>query len=199
MRLKTYHAQSMSDAMRLVRDQLGPDAIIVATHEDEGAQDVRITAAVEQPDPDYGIEPEALDIVDRLSAVLAGHGAPMALVDRLLARPEHGERWGRHWLDIARFGESDGFERNGPRKSFWHYRDWVIQALNDDMPYDRFARMQIAGDVLTDGAPDGLAAVGFLVAGVHNTVVGSSERMRLLAREDELEEIVGTEIGRAHV
>ena len=115
-----------------------------------------------------------------------------ALVERLLARPEHGERWGRHWLDVARFGESDGFERNSPRKSFWHYRDWVIQALNDDMPYDRFARMQIAGDVITDGSPDGLAAVGFLVAGVHNTVVGSSERMRLLAREDELEEIVGT-------
>jgi hypothetical protein len=107
------------------------------------------------------------------------------LVDRLLARPEYGERWGRHWLDVVRFGESDGFERNNPRKHLWHYRDWLIRALNEDTRYDAFARMQIAGDVLAPGSPEGLAAVGFLVAGVHNTVVGSSERMRRLAREDE--------------
>ena len=70
------------------------------------------------------------------------------LADRLLDSPHYGERWGRHWLDVARFGESDGFERNGPRKNFWPFRDWVIDALNEDMPYDQFARMQIAGDVI---------------------------------------------------
>jgi hypothetical protein len=113
-----------------------------------------------------------------------------ALVDELLVSPHYGERWGRHWLDVARFGESDGFERNNPRKNFWHFRDWVIRALNDDMPYDEFARMQLAGDILKGGR-DGDSAVGFLVAGVHNTVVGSSERMKRLARQDELEEIVG--------
>ena len=113
------------------------------------------------------------------------------LVDRLLLSPAYGERWGRHWLDVARFGESDGFERNNPRTNLWPYRDWVIDALNNDMPYDEFVRMQIAGDVITGDAPDGLAAVGFLVAGVHNTVVGSSEMMRRAARQDELEEIVG--------
>jgi len=89
MRLKTFHAATMSDAMRMVRDQLGPDAIIVATHEDEAARDVRITAAVEQADADYDFETEALDIVDRLSDVLDGHGAPLALVDRLLNTAAH--------------------------------------------------------------------------------------------------------------
>lgn len=84
MRLKTYHAPTMSDAMQMVRDQLGPDAIIVASHEDEGARDVRITAAVEQTVADYEFEAEGLNIVDRLSSVLGGHGAPIALIDRLL-------------------------------------------------------------------------------------------------------------------
>ena len=114
-----------------------------------------------------------------------------ALVDRLLDSPHYGERWGRHWLDIVRFGESDGFERNRPRDNFWHFRDWVIRAFNEDMPFDRFARLQIAGDILENGSHEGLSATGFLVAGVHNTVVGSSPMMRKLAREDELEEIVG--------
>ena len=57
------------------------------------------------------------------------------MVDDLLASPHYGERWGRHWLDVVRFGESDGFERNAPREQLWHYRDWVIQAFNDDLPY----------------------------------------------------------------
>jgi hypothetical protein len=118
-----------------------------------------------------------------------------AVVDELLASPQYGERWGRHWLDVARFGESNGFERNDPRDNFWPYRDWVIDALNTDMPYAEFARAQIAGD-LQSGGLDGASAVGFLVAGVHNTVVGSSERMRRLARQDELEEIAGA-VGQA--
>ncbi|MGF1580020.1 MAG: DUF1553 domain-containing protein [Gemmataceae bacterium] len=114
------------------------------------------------------------------------------IVAHLLASSHHGERWARHWLDVVRYGESDGFERNNPRKNLWHYRDWVIRVLNDDMPYDRFAKMQITGDILTNDSHQGVAAVGFLVSGVHNTVVGQSERMRKLARQDELEEIVGT-------
>ncbi|MDP6444876.1 MAG: DUF1549 domain-containing protein, partial [Pirellulaceae bacterium] len=113
------------------------------------------------------------------------------LIADLLASPDYGERWGRHWLDVARFGESDGFERNNPRENLWRYRDWVIAALNQDMPYDEFVRQQIAGDLLNPGDADGVAAVGFLVSGVHNTVVGSSEFMRRLAREDELEEVIG--------
>jgi len=113
------------------------------------------------------------------------------LVSRLLASPGYGERWGRHWLDVVRFGESNGFERNDPRRTFWPYRDWVIDALNRDMPYDRFARLQLTGDLLIAGR-EGAASAGFLVAGVHNTVVGGSKRMKLLARQDELEELAAS-------
>ncbi len=113
-----------------------------------------------------------------------------AVVDDLLSSAHYGERWGRHWLDVARFGESDGFERNNPRNNLWPFRDWVIKALNTDMPYDEFARMQIAGDLLKPDA-EGKAAVAFLAAGLHNTVVGGSEFMKKTARQDELEEIAG--------
>ena len=68
-------------------------------------------------------------------------------VDRLLASPHYGERWGRIWLDGARYADSDGFEKDKPR-SVWFYRDWVIDALNRDLPYDKFVIEQIAGDLL---------------------------------------------------
>ncbi len=114
------------------------------------------------------------------------------LVDDLLASKEYGERWARHWLDVVRFGESDGYEYNSPRENAWHYRDWVIRAFNDDMPYDEFTRMQIAGDVIKPNTVEGAAAVGLLVAGTHNPVLGSNAAMKLAARHDELEEITGT-------
>ena len=113
------------------------------------------------------------------------------IVKELLMSKHYGERWGRHWLDVVRFGESDGFERNFPRKNAWHYRDWIIDALNADMPYDDFVRMQLIGDQLTGGI-EGAAATGFWVAGVHNTTVGGSERMKQLARQDEIEEVLAT-------
>jgi uncharacterized protein (UPF0335 family) len=111
------------------------------------------------------------------------------LVDELLASHRYGERWARHWLDVVRFGESDGFERNGPRMNSWYYRDWVINSLNNDMPYDEFVRMQLIGDLLKPG-PEGAASTGFIVAGIHNTTVGGSERMKKLAKQDELEEVI---------
>ena len=113
------------------------------------------------------------------------------IVDELLASPRYGERWARHWLDVARYGESNGFEYNEPRRDAWPYRDWVIRAFNEDMPFDRFARLQIAGDGLV-GGEEGAAAVGFLVAGVHNTVLPANPVLKRQARQDELEEIVGT-------
>jgi hypothetical protein len=112
------------------------------------------------------------------------------VVDRLLASPHYGERWARHWLDVVRYGETDGFERNAPRPNSWHYRDWVIRALNSDMPYDRFAKMQLAGDVLQPNDADAVRATGYLVAAVHNTVLGN-DQMRAVARQDELEDLVG--------
>jgi len=111
------------------------------------------------------------------------------LVDRLLASPHYGEHWARHWLDIVRFGESNGFEYDQPRDNAWHYRNWVINALNSDMPYDEFVRLQLAGDVLHPGSVEAAAAAGFLVAGAHNTTLPASSKMRMAMAQDELEDL----------
>ncbi len=87
------------------------------------------------------------------------------VVDRLLASPAYGERWAQHWLDVARFAESDGFEFDHERKEAWRYRDWVIKALNNDMPYDRFVQWQLAGDEIAPENEAARIATGFLVAG----------------------------------
>ncbi len=116
------------------------------------------------------------------------------LVDRLLASPGYGERWARHWLDLARFGESNGFEYDEPRRNSWPYRDWIIDALNRDLPYDEFARQQLAGDVLVPGDPQAIKATGFLVAGAFDTAGQNqqSAAMKAVVRQDELEDLVGT-------
>jgi hypothetical protein len=82
------------------------------------------------------------------------------VVDRLLASPHYGERWGRHWLDVARYADSDGYTIDAPRQ-IWKYRDWVINALNSDMPFDQFVIQQIAGDMLPNPTVDQLIATGF--------------------------------------
>ncbi|MYB54649.1 MAG: DUF1553 domain-containing protein [Acidobacteriia bacterium] len=92
------------------------------------------------------------------------------LVDRLLASPAYGERWGRHWLDVARFGESNGYEQNHLRDNAWPYRDWVIRSFNEDKPYSRMILEQLAGDQLAPDDRHAQAATGFLVAGPHDTV-----------------------------
>lgn len=114
------------------------------------------------------------------------------LVDRFLASPHYGERWARHWLDVVRFGESNGFEYDEPRNNFWHYRNWVIDALNQDLPYDEFVRLQLAGDVLHPDDVNAVAAAGFLVAGPHNTTLPANQIMRMSMAQDELEDLVGT-------
>ncbi len=83
------------------------------------------------------------------------------VVDRLLASPAYGERWGRHWLDVVRYADSNGFKADETRPNIWRYRDYVIQAFNDDKPYDRFVKEQIAGDELYPGDPDALVAMGY--------------------------------------
>lgn len=87
------------------------------------------------------------------------------LVDRLLASPAYGERYAQHWLDLARFAETDGFEHDLLRPNAWRYRDWVIAAIGADMPYDEFLRWQIAGDLLRPGDPQAAIATGFLLCG----------------------------------
>lgn len=121
-------------------------------------------------------------------------GAYERLADRLLASPRHGERWARHWLDVVRFGESQGFEYDRIRDDAWPYRDYVIRALNDDKRYDDFVREQIAGDVMQPVSRDGVVATGFLVAGPWDQAGNSSASagVRAATREAELEDIVGT-------
>ncbi len=87
------------------------------------------------------------------------------LVDEVLASPHYGERWARYWLDLVRFAETTGFETNRERPNAWPYRDYVIQSLNTDKPYNLFLQEQIAGDVL--GVPE---ATGYLVAGPYDIV-----------------------------
>ena len=85
---------------------------------------------------------------DRIEAFVADKspGAYEDLVDRLLASEHFGERWARHWLDVVRFAETNGYERDAVKPNLWKYRDWVIDAFNADMPYDQFVREQLAGD-----------------------------------------------------
>jgi hypothetical protein len=87
------------------------------------------------------------------------------LVDRLLASPRYGERWGRHWLDVAHYGESHGFDKDKPRRNAWPYRDYVIAAFNNDKPYQRFVEEQLAGDALYPDDPQATVALGFIAAG----------------------------------
>lgn len=115
-------------------------------------------------------------------------------LNRLLADPRYGERWARHWLDVVRFGESHGFERDQIRPHSWRYRDYVIDALNADKPYNQFVIEQIAGDALQPSRKQGIVATGFLVAAPWDEVGHSqvSSLMRARVREEELEDMIGT-------
>ncbi len=87
------------------------------------------------------------------------------LVDRLLASPRYGEKWGRHWLDVVHYGDTHGYDKDKVRPNAWPYRDYVIRAFNEDKPYDRFVKEQLAGDALYPGTADGVVALGFIAAG----------------------------------
>lgn len=109
------------------------------------------------------------------------------LVEEVLASPHYGERWATHWLDLVRFGETNGFETNRERPHAWRYRDWVIESFNSDKPYDRFVREQIAGDATGEEI-----ATGFLVAGPYDTVKGQDPNLRLMQRMNELDDMINT-------
>ncbi len=114
------------------------------------------------------------------------------VVDRLLANQAYGESWGRHWLDVVRYGESNGYEQNHLRANAWPYRDYVIRAFNSDKPYDEFIKEQISGDIIAKGDPDREVATGFLVAGIHDTVGISTEEGTRQQRANDLDDIAAT-------
>ena len=132
--------------------------------------------------------PPTIDEADRFLA----DNSPQAyknLIDELLASPHYGERWGRRWLDAARYADSDGFEKDKPRE-VWFYRDWVINALNQDKGYDRFVIEQIAGDLLPNAGQNELVATGFLRNSMINEEGGiDPEQFRMEAMFDRMEAV----------
>jgi hypothetical protein len=110
------------------------------------------------------------------------------VIDGLLARPQYGERWGRHWLDVVRFAQSNGYERDGEKPQAWRYRDYVVQAFNEDKPYDQFVREQLAGDELEPVTTNGLVATGFQRLGVWDDEPDDKR----MAEFDELDDVLST-------
>jgi hypothetical protein len=110
------------------------------------------------------------------------------LIDRLLASPHYGEKWGRHWLDLVRYAESNSFERDGTKPFVWRYRDYVIQSLNEDKPYDRFLMEQLAGDELPDANMDTIIATGYYRLGAWDDEPADPQ----LAKYDDLDDILAT-------
>jgi hypothetical protein len=110
------------------------------------------------------------------------------LVDRLLESPHYGEKWGRHWLDLVRFAETNSYETDEAKPNAWRYRDYVIRAFNSDKPYDRFIREQLAGDELPDSDADGLIATGFYRLGIWDNDPADKD----LALYDQLDDLVAT-------
>src|SRR5262249_27299266 len=139
-----------------------------------------------------GLPPTPADIDDFLS-----DDSPAAyerLIDRLLVSPAYGERWARHWLDVVRFAEGHGFEFDRLRDPALPDRHHVVRSFNADRPYADFVREQLAGDVLPTPTEDGIVATGMLVAGPFDQAsrISASAIVRGRAREDELEDMLGT-------
>ncbi|MBL9132086.1 MAG: DUF1549 domain-containing protein, partial [Verrucomicrobiaceae bacterium] len=110
-----------------------------------------------------------------------------AVVERLLASPRYGERWAQHWLDVVRFADTHGFEVNTERPNAWPYRDYVINAFNNDTPYDRFIKEQLVGDAMGQDAATGfLVTASVLLPGQ----IGKDDQSKRLARQDSIDEIV---------
>src|SRR5438309_4389362 len=110
------------------------------------------------------------------------------VVDRLLASPHYGEKWARHWLDLVHFAETNSYERDGPKPNAWRYRDYVINSLNADKPYDQFVTEQLAGDELPQVTPERLIATGYYRLGIWDDEPADPE----LALYDDLDDIAST-------
>jgi hypothetical protein len=133
-----------------------------------------------------GLPPTEQDVRDFLADDSAD--AWEKVVDRLLASPHYGEQWGRHWLDLVRYADTNSFERDGNKPHAWRYRDYVIRSLNDDKPYDRFVTEQLAGDELPVPTDDALIATGYYRLGVWDDEPADREQFRY----DWLDDLVAT-------
>jgi hypothetical protein len=136
----------------------------------------------------WGLPPEPADV-----EAFVADSSPDAyseLIDHLLESDHYGERWARHWLDLARFAESNGYAFDKDRPNAYHYRDFVIKALNEGMPYDRFIRLQIAGDQMESASYMAQAATGFLAAGPFTSQQTQKERER--SRYEQLDDLIAT-------
>ncbi len=139
----------------------------------------------------HGLPPSAEEVAAFISASIANpQSAIENLVDRLLASPRYGERWGRHWLDVVRFGESNGFERNVIIDDLWPFRDFVIRSLNADKPFDRFIAEHLAGDVLGKDDPAVEVGAAFLVAGPYDDVKNQDVAAQAHIRAATLDDVV---------
>ncbi|GMW00412.1 MAG: hypothetical protein AMXMBFR84_15490 [Candidatus Hydrogenedentota bacterium] len=121
---------------------------------------------------------------------VVGDVAYAELLDRLLASPRYGEHWGRHWLDVVRFGESNGYEVNYIIENVWPYRDYVIQSFNEDKPYDRFVTEQLAGDALEPGNPEIEIATAFLVCGPYDNVGNQDAVQAAQIRANSIDDMI---------
>ncbi|MHC5543261.1 DUF1549 domain-containing protein, partial [Singulisphaera rosea] len=141
------------------------DAFILEAFEENGlrpASEASRTSLLRRLSFDLtGLPPSPEEVASFLADDAPEDIAYGRLVDRLLASPRYGERWAQHWLDLARYADTDGFEFDQVRENAWRYRDWVVQALNRDLPYDVFVRQQLAGDETDPDDPSAFIATGF--------------------------------------
>lgn len=140
-----------------------------------------------------GLPPEPTFVQQWSERISGGKGrlkqdAVSELIDQLLKSPHYGEKWGRHWLDLVRYAETNSYERDGAKPFVWRYRDYVINAFNQDKPYDRFILEQLAGDELSDSTPDSMIATGYYRLGRWDDEPADPK----LALYDELDDIVTT-------
>ena len=140
-----------------------------------------------------GLPPTPEEMTRWSSRISKSRDAVRTLVEELLASPHYGERWARHWLDVARYADSNGMEGDGDRPNAYRFRDFVIRALNSDMPFDQFIRWQLAGDELAPDKPEAIAATGFVAAGVNAALPDKlMDEEKLRNRANELDDMVST-------
>ena len=135
-----------------------------------------------------GLPPSRSEVEDFINDT--SPNAYESIIDRLLASPRYGERWGRHWLDVVRFGESNGFERNVIINDLWPFRDYVIDSINRDKPFDQFIREHLAGDVIGQGRPEIEIASAFLVAGPYDDVGNQDAVQAAQIRANTIDEMI---------